>query len=195
MGQLPNKRRRTLYILAPLAFLLIFLALINGWLMVDRGTEMQTAVSVTGGPQTGDEGMGETAVIVATTQATATTVPTSTPQPTATATPTLPPDAQIKLFGPPDDALFRPDDRLSFYWQWPLPLAKDQFFQVVLLTEAGETLLGSVTEPNLGTQYRLNTTMSVAETAVSVQWQVRLTNINGDVLLSSESRTMRFLAP
>ncbi len=155
--------------------------------MQPQGAEVITAVSPT----------------TSTTASTSTAIPTTStpiPVPTATATliptATIPPEATIHLLGPPEEALFRLTDTLSFYWQWPVPLAENQLFQVVLFTPNGQRILGQVLESNFGTQYNLHTVAHQTEgTESSAQWQVQLISTNGEILHRSASRNIRFLIP
>lgn len=114
----------------------------------------------------------------------------------ATATPYASPsyseDEIIHLLGPPADSTFGNDAIISFYWQWPLPLSDDQFFELSLLTEGEKHVLGTVNEVNIGDSYRLHVDMGeVAETAVPQQWQVALkTSFAAQPLRTSEVRLL-----
>lgn len=124
--------------------------------------------------------------------AVATTPPTTTPLPT----PTIPATATISLLGPPDNAVFVSDATISFYWQWPLPLLEGQQLSLYQLTETGETLLGSLLEANVGQGYNVRIPAQLlAETAVSIQWYVKLETANQDTLSSSEIRHINLITP
>ncbi len=184
-----RKAVRTLRIASPLLFLCLVLLLLN-WPFAS--------------PPTGSLPVAETAVVPPVSLAPATTpmavLPPLTPLPTATPTPlptaTLPPEAQIRLLGPPEDALFRPDDSVGFYWRWPFPLEEGRFFRVIFRSVAGEVALGEVVEANFGELFFLSASVSqLGETAVNGQWQVQLIATSGQVLLSSKPRALRILRP
>lgn len=179
---------KRLYILAPFFLLVLLLLFINlaPRLFVSRsGASPIPVPSVTPSPQ-------PTAAITPSPPLPSPLPATPTPLPTAT----LPPDATIKLFGPPTDAVFSLNTPITFYWQWPLPLAEGQQFGVYLLVEEQFYRLGTVTEANLGLSYRLQTTLEpVAETAESAQWLVQLETTTAQPLLQSESRSIQLQTP
>jgi len=185
-----SRNRRRISVLFPLFSLLLALAVINflpRWLDPPPPT---AAIRPTGTlPPNWTPGQ-PTAI--------ATAIPgtPSTPIP-PTATPTLPPNAEITLFGPPGDGRFFADETISFFWDWPLPLAENQMFVVVIILDGGEWAMGEIDEPNFGSQYRLSgnlANMGVAETAVSAAWEVRLIHQpTGEILRRSPSRPITAL--
>ncbi len=191
MGINFKRSRRAIRIFAPLLFLLLCLAVINAWPASQEQAQepdILTAVSpTTRANQTVETAVPSTSTPIPTVTATA----TATPIPTAT----LPPDAEIRLLGPPADALFRTTDALVFYWQWPAPLAENYFFQVVLFTPSGENIVGQVTEANFGTQFSLQANVeTLLGTELTGEWQVQILSSSGDVLRSSKPRNIQFLA-
>lgn len=182
-------KRQQLYIVAPFLLLIFCLGSLNlGRLLVAPATDGLVLTVTAVPPHT-------PAAIAATVGATPTpTQPPATTIRQASATPYTPPtysdNELIQLLGPPPDSTFAPDATISFYWQWPLPLNEDQVFEVYLLAEDEETLLGTVYEPNVGDSYRLHVDMSAVKvTAVPFQWQVRLkTNLRSQPLRASEQR-------
>ena len=89
--------------------------------------------------------------------------------------PTFPPESTIQLLGPPSDSIFPTTTRLSFYWQWPHPLTEDQFFALYLITPNREQLIGTITEPNIGQNYRLHISLEDLTTPnTPYQWQIHL---------------------
>lgn len=180
---------RMLRITTPLLFLCLVLLLLNWPFALSPAGRLPVAETAVASPVSLAPAMTPTAVL-----------PTPTPLPTATPTPvptaTLPPEAQIRLLGPPEDALFRPDDSVGFYWQWPFPLEEGRFFRVIFRSVAGEVVLGEVVGANLGELFFLSASVSqLGETAVNGQWQVQLIAASGQVLLSSEPRVLRVLRP
>ncbi|RMG99564.1 MAG: hypothetical protein D6706_05265, partial [Chloroflexi bacterium] len=107
--------------------------------------------------------------------------------------PTLPPGAQIELLGPPPDTTWVGNQPVTFYWQWPYPLANNQQFVVVIQTNGEEQRLGAVDQPNLGTGYRLQ---AVLPTNGELVWEVRLeTKAALAPLISSERRILTIISP
>ena len=187
-----QKVKRVIYIIMPLALLLLCLGLIN-WL-----PNQQPSASGSGGQTNG----GETAVSTTNnppaalaTLAPPTATPTATPTPAPTPRPTLPPDAAITLLGPPDGSVFSAAAPLSLYWTWPYPLHEDEYFAVYLAAAGTEQLLGRLAEPNLGAGYRWQILPDVfTGLGADLAWQIRLESTLADApLLSSETRTVRLI--
>ncbi len=194
--QMANGKRerlqRTIYILMPLILLILCLVSINlvAWLN-NRPAESTTAVSSTV-LEANEVAINETAV----SPTHPPTAATATPQPTPTIRPTLPPEAQISLQGPPVDSTLFVNQTITFYWQWPVELAEGDVLTLYLLTADVEIIVGSQSEPNLGTQYQHQLTpdqLNIAPQAV--QWQVRLSNHLGEELLVSDKRPLTLLPP
>lgn len=123
----------------------------------------------------------------------------TTPTPT-TVVSSLPPEATIQLLGPPADSSFRLDDRISFYWDWPLALEANQRFAVYLRAGSDEWLLGVVESNNLGSAFRLSARPTeLVSQPTQYEWQVRLELLSatGDnrpqVLRESEIRSLILL--
>jgi hypothetical protein len=124
------------------------------------------------------------------------TRPTAVMIPSPTTTPYAPPlynaGKIIHLLGPPSGSTFADNAIISYYWQWPLPLAEDQHFKVYLLTEEQTILLGTLNEPNIGDSYRLQVDLTdVKLTADTLHWLVQLETTQFDQpLRMSESRSL-----
>ncbi len=191
----PTKpRRRILYTIAPLLLLIVCLAGIN----IFNWWRQQTLLTNGGGGETAvlNQQPNQTITTAAPTpvQTDSTTLPTATTTPPATPyiPPTFPPETHIQLLGPPEDSIFSKNQPLSFYWQWPLTLAEDQFFTVTLFVNDQLLDIGSVNEPNVGLSYRwqLNPA-SIPNSAEMIQWQIRLFSENSDTpLMISENRVV-----
>ncbi len=187
----PDRRRRklvrTLRVTAPLLFLCLTLLVANWPFAQPPAAPIPVAATAV------------SPAIFPALSATPTAVPptlTPTPTPTPLPTATLPPEAQIRLFGPPDAALFRAGDTLTVYWQWPYPLDEGRFFRIVFRSAEGEVTLGEALEPNLGEMFFLQVPVSLlGQTGDSGQWQVQLLAASGQLLLSSEPRALRLLRP
>lgn len=104
--------------------------------------------------------------------------------------PTIPPGAVVELIGPPAGSHFPVDASISFYWRWPFVLDENQQFVVYLLQDQQEILLGMLTEPNLGNDayYLSGELAATAVQAGAVQWEVRLENAPGQIILATSER-------
>ncbi len=190
MGIIFARGRQVLRIFLPLLFLLLSLAIINSWPGENEPAEAIEAITAVS-PTTNARPLSSTAVPSTNTPNPAPT-PTASPFPTAT----IPPDANIRLLGPPNEAMVPSNASLLIYWQWPTSLTDDQFFQVVLFDTEGSKVVGQVLEPNFGSQYSLQAAAGdLLENDLAVQWQVQLLASTGDVLRSSEVRNLRFIEP
>ncbi|MCP4363065.1 MAG: hypothetical protein GY796_34110 [Chloroflexi bacterium] len=180
--------RRTLYLFIPFSLLLLFLAIINLAPRFPTAAAIipeQPAVTV---PNTSSLKQPTAASLII-------PIPqpsvTPSPQPTITPSP-LPPEATITLLGPPLNGRYQPSDRINFYWQWPLPLTEEQQFSLVWLVDGEVRSLGTLTEPNLGLNYRL--TATAPGNVNNVTWQMRLELIStGESLVVSEERPLLIL--
>lgn len=189
MEQIFLRMKKILRISAPLLFTLLVLAALNA--LPEEANEAPTFTAIPLPGTTTPLAM-VTAVLPTLPAPTATPIPTSTPIPTAT----LPPEAAIRLLGPPDGSLFRSSDTLTFYWQWPVFLENEQYFQLSFYAAGEEVAVGSVAEPNLGSQFRLHAAAApLADVATTGHWQVHLLSPSGQILRSSELRSIRFLEP
>ncbi len=191
-----SKRRRAIYTVTPLLLLVLCLAAINlvpGWAggqvagpTGEARDETVTAVSTTPSATL-------SASITQLPAATSTAVPTTTPSPMPS--PTLPPDALIQLLGPPEASVLSANTPLSLYWLWALPVNEGQALVVYLQANGQEVRAGALAEANMGAGYRWQISPDqLAALGEQVTWQVRLETVaTGDVLLSSEPRTVRLL--
>lgn len=102
------------------------------------------------------------------------------------------PDAPIlRVQGPATGLEVLNSEEIAFFWNWPTPLAPAEQFTVYLLGSSGPIAIGSVTQPTVGTQYRLFfTPADVPELLGEFQWQVRLENNRGAELTSGELRAL-----
>ena len=82
----------------------------------------------------------------------------------------------------------------AYSWNWPMPLAAGQRFTVYLSDGARSIPLGSVSQPEFGTLYRLRTAVLdiMAETGL-YEWRVRLEDSNQTGLLESDPRSIEVL--
>ena len=178
--------RQIVYITAPFFLLLFGLIALN--LLTQTGETALVAIVPT--PTASRD---ETAVSAP--AATATPFPTVTPIPTPsppTATPYSPPvydeETAVVLLGPPPDTIFRLQDRVVFYWDWPLPLTDDQQFTLYIQHDGQTIPIASLTEPNLGTTYRVSLPLSDLLTqAADIQWQIRLESSFADTPLTASA--------
>lgn len=181
---------RWVYVLTPFFLLLLCLVLINALPI------LTARPSPALGPPTPQQSTADGTAVTTAIPATASpTTAAELPSPTAVPpTPTLPPDSAIILLGPPDDGRFRVTDVVSFYGQWPLPLADEQQMVLYIRANGQEMLLGALDEPNMGQAYRWTATVeALGETAV-IDWFIRLQSKNSDaILLESEVRTLQIL--
>ena len=181
--------RQIVYISLPLFLLLLGIGIITGWERWQGNptiTQQSTATAVA--PPASNTPIDP---------AITTIPPTATPTPQPTVTPyippTFPPDTMIALLGPPQNSTFNAQGTVVFYWRWVLPLSDDQYFSVYAQTNEGEQLLGTVTEPNLGTSYRLTANLSDLP-PTAVDWHIRLQTKESDQpLFISDSRSLNIL--
>lgn len=190
-----GRKQRLLYILAPLFLLIVCLGTIN---------LTPALILVAGADQAAPVATAALATITPVENAITTpssrfkqepgAAPTLLPTPTPTMAP-APLGAEIQLLGPPSGSTFRIGDTLSFYWQWPAPLAEDQSLAVYLLVQNQEYLLGRLGEPNVGQSYRLHVPIDDSMGATGkAQWQVRLeSNHARQWLAASEIRPLALL--
>lgn len=191
-----GRKLQLLYILTPLGLLIVCLGAINlaSALVMGAGADaaMPTPMVALAATNTAEE-----AVVPPSSgfEQEAAPAPTSLATPAPAIVPTIPPGAEIQLLGPPPGSAFRIGDTLSFYWQWSVPLAKDQSLAVYLLAQNQEYLLGRLDEPNVGQSYRLHVSIDDSTRAAGkVQWQVRLeSNQAKQWLAASEIRPLALL--
>ena len=197
--------RKWLYVAAPFCWLLLCLGTINvaAWMRATQAAEplpvMITAVPTPIIPPPPTESGSKHISTMA--QLTTTAIISPSPSLTPYAPPFYDANEHIQLLGPPPGSTFAQTAKISFYWQWPLPLTQDQYFNIYLFTEGETILLGTIDEPNVGEGYRLSVALEdVAITADTAYWFVQLETTQGEQPLRvSETRFLTilisFLAP
>ncbi len=125
---------------------------------------------------------------------------TTTPPPTSTPFPqsTLPPETNITLNGPPQASVFPNTSNITFYWNWPLPLADNQQFALTMIDDAQEQQIATINEQNLGQQYALTvnigTLKSTAPESLFI-WQIQLIDSeSGTILAQSKQRQIAIIS-
>jgi LysM repeat protein len=123
----------------------------------------------------------------------------------ATATPTAtielpteaPFDVSISVLAPAPNRQFGPQDTINFDWFWPTIPELGRQFTVYLLDGDEEVALGSLTEPNNGSAYRLPVAVADLPTdSLEVAWQIRLEAINsGEAFVTSNVIPLELLPP
>ncbi len=198
---------RPVKVFTPFAVLLIVLLILNFgyaagtdlWAeaLAGRATVVPEAAAERAA-ETGSPAGGDAALI-----ATAIAGPLAEPTVVAeeTATPAIMPSFRgpiAALVGPPAGSLFSLSAPLTFYWyaEEALELAKGQTMGLFLVGDGGETLVGEMNEPNLGTGYQLAFSPEAhGLPAGAYYWQVRLLDGQQNVALAwSEEREIRFIA-
>lgn len=95
---------------------------------------------------------------------------TTTPPPTPTGAP-----EPIVVLGPPAGSLFRAGDTVSFYWEWPRPLAGEQRFVLYVAAAGLPVAVAEVDAANLGSVYQAQAAAGAAMSeAGTYQWWVVL---------------------
>lgn len=196
------RRSRVLYILA---FLIILVAVLSGWIWLSdrlfagaapRATLAATAfvAAATAGPDSPDvsgDGFG----IVAG-RATPWAVPGGPGEPTATPeSVSAPLPGTIELLGPPADSVFRLTDRVTFYWTDATPLSAGRRYVVYWVDGSTQVALGEVGAANLGNNYRLQVVpgQTVGQ-AGRFSWLVVLADEgNGVIIDQSEVRSITLI--
>lgn len=124
--------------------------------------------------------------------------PTTIPQPTPSPQPTLPPDATITLSGPPNESSFPSNSIVTFYWNWPQPLAENHQFALTLINSDQEQQIATIDEQNLGQQYALTVdtgTIDLTTPESLLFWQIQLINSeSGTILAQSVRRELLLLS-
>lgn len=191
----PNQpHRRIIYMLAPFLFLVSCLTginLLSWWTQQQTDAVIsseETAVVSPAGGENSNQTINEPAAQSDT--PTATTPPT--PSPTPYRPPQYGPETTIQLLGPPPDTIFSGNQAPIFYWKWSQSLSEDQYFAIVLLIENDEQLLGTLNEPNLGSQFQWQLSLNdIPGHSDSFQWQIRLHSVHDEApLLISEVRAL-----
>jgi len=183
-----SRRRQIAYITAPFFLLLFVLIALNVLTHEDETVVVAIAETAVSEPATLATLPPPTATI--------TPVPTTSPP---TAIPYNPPiyDAEtaVVLLGPPSDTIFRLQDTVVFYWDWPLPLTDDQQLTLYIQHDGQTTAIASLNEPNLGTTYRTSLPLiNLLSDATAIQWQIRLESSFADTpLTTSEIRAITIL--
>ena len=98
----------------------------------------------------------------------------------------------IRTQSPSSDLEVLNSKQITFIWNWSAPLASAEQFTVYLHGDNGSIAVGSVSEPLLGTQYRMTFTPATiaAELLGEYQWQVKLENNRGAELIAGELRAL-----
>lgn len=200
-GKRPH-RFRVFYILA---FLIILVAVLAGWIWLSdrlfvgaapRVTPAATAfvAAATAGSDSADvpgDGFG---IVVG--RATPWAVPGGPGEPTATpeiVTVQLP--GTIELLGPPADSVFRLTDEVTFYWTDATPLSAGRRYVVYWVDGSTQVALGEVGAANLGNNYRLQVVpgQTVGQ-AGRFSWLVVLADEgNGVIIDQSEVRSITLI--
>ena len=183
-----NEMRRFLYVFAPVFLLALFLGSFN---LATRRPATVVERTPTNTPTR--EGIAQLDVNIPATAEPLSITPTR-PSPTQTPSPTLPPTFVVQLLGPPPSSTFEKDDPVSFYWNWPQPLTKNQQFVLYLVAEHQEIRLETMDEPNVGKNYHLGIVLENLEPG-NYYWQTRLEQINPPAILAeSELRPLIIVA-
>lgn len=208
-----SKHKRGILISLPFLLLLLCLGLLNVWArsvaiaptVTPVATMMETAVSATLSAGISTEPPPLKAItpqpesglptVTATPTLSMAEVAVSSAEVTLIPQPTLPPTATITLLGPPNQSRFMAEDSITFYWTWPLPLAKDQYFGIYVQEETGDARIGRLEEANFGTGYRWQTAaQSLTTSGGEVNTLIKLeTTFSDTPLSSSELRTLFIL--
>lgn len=127
-------------------------------------------------------------------QSSATATPLATSSPASPDTTPQPPTT-ISLLGPPPNSQFTSDDEVLVEWIWSSLLEADQQFAVYLTSENEPSLVGTVTEPYRGNEYRLEIQSSQFRVErTDYEWQVILEQMPaGERVAESERRSIRLV--
>jgi hypothetical protein len=102
-----------------------------------------------------------------------------------------PEDAVLRVQGPTDGTELLNSEPLTFIWNWAAPLGAAEQFTVYLNDGSGQIAAGSVSQPALGTQYRLTfEPTSLPGLLGPYQWQIVLEDSRGAALTASEPRNV-----
>ena len=98
---------------------------------------------------------------------------------------------ELRVQAPAADLEVLNSQHVAFLWNWPSPLSPAQQFAVYLSGANGSFAIGTVLEPIIGTQYRLDfDPLSIPDTFGDYQWHVRLENNRGAEIVSSGTRAL-----
>ncbi len=203
-----GNRRRWLYLAVPaLALLVLIVGLFLLWSQYVSANQQEQAasgtavaaevedVSTAGAAGTIGDEPGPSAEEV---NLPAPTEPLFTATPTATMTLEAPPTTEnttVPVYGPPADQEFEPNATISFAWIWLGQTDPGDLFTIYILSEDDEMepiAIGSVSEPDNATLYRLDTNAADLDlSAGPYLWQVRLENQDSGELIG-ESDLRRF---
>lgn len=189
-----TENRQLVYRTLPFIVLLLMILLINVVPRLRLSPVTPTAADPTRPGITGTPPPAPSTASATNTNTPTTQPPTVTPAPTASPTP-YPAGAEIKLLGPPANSQFQPEGTIQFYWSWPYPLAETRQFSLYWQQGNNEQRLRSLTEPNLGTHYRLSVIVDETFPAGEGSWQIRLeTAATQANILSSQSRSLAIIS-
>lgn len=98
---------------------------------------------------------------------------------------------EMRVQAPASDLEVLNSQPISFIWNWPAQLASAEQFTIYLHGPNGSTAIGSASEPELGTQYKMTfTPATIAGLLGEYQWQVNLENNRGAELVAGELRAL-----
>lgn len=113
------------------------------------------------------------------------------PTPTITPRPNIAPEANILLYGPPNNSRLPLDGRISFYWHYSQPLLPGQELIFTLRQNDNVIAAAQLKQPNFGNSYQTLIELEEIATAGTAVWQVHLQWADeGIPLLTSEERTL-----
>jgi hypothetical protein len=119
----------------------------------------------------------------------ATAMPTLSTEPTPQPTPTLLPGDFVTLIGPPGQSRFSLSTPLNFYWFANRALSEGESFAVYLVNGNEESLVGEISEPNLGTAYQVDfLPQGSGLPAADYNWLVKIVDQEKDVVLGESER-------
>jgi hypothetical protein len=178
-------KKRLLYTLALLLFLLLSILIINWRTPPQRANEV---VAVSSTPPAIVVSSQTRPPILPATILPATLAPSATPG--ATSRPQLANSAAITLMGPPDNSSFPQNGSVSFYWTFSEQLQPGQQF-VLFMQQNGQALpLGALTEPNLGSGFQLMIDLRDVAVSGTAVWQIRLQWIGEEQWLIAAERSL-----
>jgi hypothetical protein len=128
---------------------------------------------------------------ISTAIANATEMPTRSPESTANPTPTMFPREVITLTGPPEESRFSISTPLSFYWFSDSQLSDGESYKLFLIDDSIEKLVGTVSEPNLGSAFQVNFTPEISGVSPGEYfWKVKVTAQEGAKIMGESERRL-----
>jgi hypothetical protein len=190
-----KKMGRLLRVFTPFALLLVGLIVLN-IRIEDSPTPQPSPVPTSSSKQkptsseikpspTGNKGL-ET---IATAIINATEMPTLSPEKTPQPTSTLLPRDIVTLTGPPDQSRLSLSDPLTFYWFARRALSEGEYFALYVINSNEETLVGTLSEPNLGRAFQVNfIPESYGLSTGEYDWIVKIVDREKDVILGESDK-------